>query len=156
MDESSQLQLIIELAIEGLRLRTYPPTTQPSGLQNMSPSERLNAFRQAVRGQRQANANPAYTLDFPGDHYATNSGVMGCTKGPDNRGIVFRSLWQDASKPDTPPWRDFDDLGVSIHKFTFDLVEDLLVLVTPLQMVQVADTPYVRTLIGIMVTDDFQ
>ncbi|CCA75350.1 hypothetical protein PIIN_09334 [Serendipita indica DSM 11827] len=128
IDQSSVLQLITELAVQGLRLRTYPPATQPCGLKTMSPAERLDALRRAIQRSTQATDDLAYKFDCQGVSYATQAGLLCYTTRLNGHvsGIVIQSLWEASSEP----WRRFDDLGVIIDAFAFDVYEDLLVLIS--------------------------
>lgn len=144
IDQSSVLQLITELAVQGLRLRTYPPATQPCGLKTMSPAERLDAFRRALQSSTQATDDLAYKFDCEGVSYATQAGILCYTTSLDGQvsGVVIQSLWEDASGE---PWRCFDDLGVIIDTFAFDVYENLLILISPPQTADESSRIHLRS-----------
>ncbi|CCA75347.1 hypothetical protein PIIN_09331 [Serendipita indica DSM 11827] len=110
----------------------------------MSPAERLDAFRRALQSSTQATDDLAYKFDCEGVSYATQTGLLCYTTRLNGHvsGIVIQSLWEAGSEP----WRCFDDLGVIIEAFAFDVYEDLLVLISPSHTVDANARIHLRSL----------
>jgi hypothetical protein len=45
------------------------------------------------------------------------------------RTLEFRRLWVDEEKKTCEEWKKYHDVGINLADFSFDLAEDLLVLV---------------------------
>jgi hypothetical protein len=45
------------------------------------------------------------------------------------RTLEFRQLWIDEEKKKCEEWKRYNDVGINLADFSFDLAEDLLVLV---------------------------
>lgn len=140
IDTSSELQLIIELAVQGLRLRNYTISAHHDGHQasaKHAPSavERLNILRESTQARQTLRPFTTAAIPLEGYEYEICEGVFGhALKDDENRfrGLEFQKLWieEDADgKKECSTWRRYEDFGIDLADFSFDLSEDVLVLV---------------------------
>ncbi|KAG8772925.1 hypothetical protein FRC15_002392 [Serendipita sp. 397] len=132
---SSELQLIVELAIEGLRLRRFPPTLQPCGMKTKSATELLLQFKQSQEAwvsQRPVRSRSHSNVRSPNQR--VRDGLLAFifpNSSTSNRthGIEIQSLWIEENQQEPRIWKRHEDLGISVMTFLFDPSQDLLVLV---------------------------
>ncbi|CAG7853574.1 SubName: Full=Uncharacterized protein {ECO:0000313/EMBL:CCA70791.1} [Serendipita indica DSM 11827] len=144
--ESSLLQLIIELAVSGLRLRNHANGTL---WQSISVHDRLNALRRSETRWR--NLNPKYIARIPLEQfeYEVCDGLFGhgiSIAHPWFRGIEINRIGLSDENQSCPVWRRYDDVGIFLADFSFDLASDLLVLAAAPIQHRTAKDLHLRTL----------
>lgn len=139
IEASSELQLIIELAVQGLRLRNYTISThhrhRSSSTRAPSAVERLNTLRESTHARQTLRPLTTAAIPLEGYEYEICEGVFGHALKDNEgrfRGLEFQKLWieEDADgKRECSTWRRYEDFGIDLADFSFDLSEDVLILV---------------------------
>ncbi|KIM26480.1 hypothetical protein M408DRAFT_193627 [Serendipita vermifera MAFF 305830] len=134
---SSELQFIIELAVQGLRLRNYPVTSfhlddKSSTVKVPSAIKQIEIFKKSITARQALHPFTMASIPLERYEYEICDGLFGhALKDQENRfrGLEFQKLWIEEGQDECPPWRRYNDLGIDLADFSFDLAEDLLVLV---------------------------
>ncbi|KAG8824703.1 hypothetical protein FRC17_009034 [Serendipita sp. 399] len=137
---SIHLQLILELAVEGLRLRTYPSRILPCGMEKKSPSDLLRQLKRSNEAWASQNPLLERNIVLPGSIYEIRDGFFAQTVpsetpsnlasvSEENDGVEVYSMWLEEDQTELMLWRRHPDLGLRVRDFSFEPTEDLLVLV---------------------------
>ncbi|KAG9023936.1 hypothetical protein FS842_005611, partial [Serendipita sp. 407] len=127
---SSHLQLILELAVEGLRLRRYPSRCMPCGMDTKSAAERLVQFRRWKEAWIRQKPSRRLTLDIPIKISVVKDGLYACLvfgRSPKDT-IEIYSLWMEEGQRDLNLWKRHE-LDIRVDAFSLDPSENLLMLV---------------------------
>lgn len=128
VESDPHLNLVIELAIEGLRLRSYPPALEAFAFREKTPLERLEAFRWAKYVWKWTLPPPPIYLRRLGRRTWCSSALVCSIHQGEERAekLVFHSIWQPA---ESTPWREYmAPSEIVVHVLTWDLSQDLLVI----------------------------
>jgi hypothetical protein len=135
---SSELQLIIELAVQGLRLRNYPIRKHHGGelssANKKSAIEKLSSLHESAQAWRALRPFVSASIPLERYEYEIDEGIFGHAL-KDNlnrfRGLEFQRLYLEAEQEgkQCSTWLRYDDFGINLTDFSFDISEDLLVLV---------------------------
>ncbi|KAG8828150.1 hypothetical protein FRC19_009234 [Serendipita sp. 401] len=130
LKHSTLLQLIVELGVQGLRLRAYTNLRVHDG----SSVDILNAFRRSQEAWKKIEplktaTIPVSKLEYDIDGYLFAHGIASDTNSL--RGISFNDLKIDSkTTPESVPiWRRIEDTGIDILDYSFDVANDLVVIV---------------------------
>jgi len=134
---SSELQLIIELAVQGLRLRNYPirghPEPNAIPKNTKTAAERLSLLHASMQAWRTLHPFASASISLGRYEYEIGEGTFGhALKDSANqfRGLEFQRLYvEQGHGKECSSWLRYADLGINLADFSFDLSEDLLVLV---------------------------
>ena len=135
---SSELQLIIELAVQGLRLRNYPIRNHQGGklsfTQKKSAIDELSSLHKSTQAWQALRPFVSASIPLERYEYEIDEGIFGhALKGDLDRfrGLEFQRLYLDAEHEgqQCSTWLKYDDFGINLADFSFDISEDLLVLV---------------------------
>ncbi|KAG8817116.1 hypothetical protein FRC18_000682, partial [Serendipita sp. 400] len=130
LKHSTLLQLIVELAVQGLRLRTYTNLKEDEG----ASVDILNAFRRSQKAWKKLEPFKTATIPLSKFEYEICGRLFahGIYNGTNNfRGIEFNDLKIDYETEPTsvPIWKRIEDIGVDVLDYSFDVTSDLLVVV---------------------------
>ncbi|KAG8812030.1 hypothetical protein FRC18_003122 [Serendipita sp. 400] len=130
LKHSTLLQLIVELGVQGLRLRAYTNLRVHDG----SSVDILYAFRRSQEAWKKIEplktaTIPVSKLEYDIDGYLFAHGIASDTNSL--RGISFNDLKIDSkTTPESVPiWRRIEDTGIDILDYSFDVANDLVVIV---------------------------
>ncbi|KAG9036897.1 hypothetical protein FS842_003406 [Serendipita sp. 407] len=127
---SSYLQLILELAIEGLRIRGYPSRYMPCGMDTKSAAERLvqlNRWKEAWIGQKSWQKLTS-ELHFSESDVKDGLYIRVLQMGDTVHTLEAYSLWIEQDQKELKLWRKYD-LDVMVYVYSFEPSENLLALV---------------------------
>jgi len=119
--------LIIELAICGLRLRHFP--AEAHRLQ--STADKRQELLKSKNAWKRIEPVRIARFDLSKCMYEIAEGLFGhglLDEQDRCRTLEFRQLWVDEEK-ECEEWKRYNDVGINLADFSFDLAEDLLVLV---------------------------
>jgi hypothetical protein len=135
---SSELQLIIELAVQGLRLRNYPIRDHQGAKLNFTKKklaiDELSSLHKSTRAWQTLRPFVSASIPLERYEYEIDEGVFGHALRDDLsrfRGLEFHRLYLQAEHEgkQCSTWLRYDDFGMYLADFSFDISEDLLVLV---------------------------
>ncbi|KAG8811189.1 hypothetical protein FRC17_002590 [Serendipita sp. 399] len=137
---SSQLQLVLELAVEGLRLRRYPSRITPCGLGTKSASELLLQLKRwkegwLVQKPLRSALRSAKTGHLDDESFWMGDGLYArCVEEGGNKpfltffGIEIYSMWIEEGQQELRLWRKFSDLVFPVGEFSINLAKNLLII----------------------------
>jgi hypothetical protein len=135
---SSELQLIIELAVQGLRPRNYPIRNNQAAKLNFtkkkSTIDELSSLHKSTRAWQTLRPFVSASIPLERYEYEIDEGVFGHALKDDLnrfRGLEFHRLYlqPEHEGEQCSTWMRYDDFGLYLADFSFDISEDLLVLV---------------------------
>ncbi|KAG8828152.1 hypothetical protein FRC19_009236 [Serendipita sp. 401] len=130
LKHSTLLQLIVELAVQGLRLRTHIGLNDDYG----SPIDILNTFRRSQDAWKKIEPFKTTTIPFSTVEYDIYNRLFAyelVSDRSDFRGIVSNNHKLDC---ETEPlsvsiWKRTKDIGIDVLDYSYDIASDLLVIV---------------------------
>ncbi|KAG8789645.1 hypothetical protein FRC16_001194 [Serendipita sp. 398] len=130
LKHSTLLQLVVELAVHGLRLRTNTNLKDDDG----SSVDILNAFKRSQEAWRKLEPFKTATIPLSKYEYEIYGHLFahGLVSNTGNfRGIEFNDLKIDceAEPRSAPVWKRVEDIGIDILDYSYDVANDLLVIV---------------------------
>ncbi|PVF93155.1 hypothetical protein CPB86DRAFT_790432 [Serendipita vermifera] len=129
---SSHLSLIVELALQGLRLRNNPPRIQENVHLPTSPVDLLQSRKQAALHWSTLTPTHESSIPLSQFEYEITEALFGhalTSVARGFRGVEFNKLWVKNGQKTCDVWRRYEDVGVTMSDFCFDHAEDLMVLV---------------------------
>jgi hypothetical protein len=135
---SSELQLIIELAVQGLRPRNYPIRNHQGAKLNFTKKklaiDELSSLHKSTRAWQTLRPFVSASIPLERYEYEIDEGVFGHALRNDLnrfRGLEFHRLYLEAEKEgkQCSTWLRYNDFGIYLADFSFDISENLLVLV---------------------------
>jgi hypothetical protein len=124
------MQLIIELAVYGLRLRRDSDAGFPE-FRHHSAAERLDEFKKSRIAWERLDPLSTVHIDTGPSEYELSEGTLGnglSDATGNSHGIEFFRLWIDDQKGQCPVWKRYENVGFILRDFSFNHEEDLLVL----------------------------
>ncbi|KAG8749420.1 hypothetical protein FRC14_001387 [Serendipita sp. 396] len=130
LKHSTLLQLVVELAVHGLRLQTNTNLKDDDG----SSVDILNAFKRSQEAWRKLEPFKTATIPLSKYEYEIYGHLFahGLVSNTGNfRGIEFNDLKIDceAEPRSAPVWKRIEDIGIDILDYSYDVANDLLVIV---------------------------
>ncbi|KAG8804041.1 hypothetical protein FRC17_006053 [Serendipita sp. 399] len=130
LKQSTHLQLVVELAVQGLRLRTYASLSNDSG----SAMDMLSAFRRSQKAWKRIEPFKTARIPMSQVAYETSNRVFAhgiLDNAYQFRGIEFNNLEVNSTTDPTsiPVWKTIENTGIDIWDYSFHVVHDLVVIV---------------------------